>query len=70
MKLVVACIEPGVIERLREELLAVGVRAFSTWDATGAAPVATVTGHYRGAEIASHSRPKTRFECVPWSATR
>ena len=64
MKLVVAYIEPGGIESLRKELLALGFRAFSTWDATGAVPEPTVVGQYRGVEIESHSRPKTRFECV------
>jgi len=64
MKLVVAYIEPGVTERLREELLALGFRAFSSWEATGAVPDATVTGQYRGVEIETHSRPKTRIECV------
>jgi nitrogen regulatory protein PII len=64
MKLVVAYIEPGITERLREELLTLGVSAFSTWDATGAVPEATVTGQYRGVAIESHSRPKTRIECV------
>lgn len=64
MKLVVAYIEPGVTERLREELLALGFRAFSSWDATGAVPDGTVTGQYRGTAIETHSRPKTRIECV------
>jgi len=64
MKLVVAYIEPGSIERLREELLTLGISAFSTWDATGAVPESTVTGQYRGVQIESHSRPKTRVECV------
>lgn len=64
MKLVVAYIEPGIIEPLREALLELGVGAFSTWDATGAVPDSTVTGQYRGVEISSHSRPKTRVECV------
>lgn len=64
MKLVVAYIEPGVTERLREELLGLGFRAFSSWEATGAVPDGTVTGQYRGVEIETHSRPKTRIECV------
>ncbi len=64
MKLVVAYIEPGIIERLREELLALGFSAFSAWEASGAVPEATVTGQYRGVEMESHLRAKTRFECV------
>jgi|SRR5688572_11673 nitrogen regulatory protein PII len=64
MKLVVAYIEPGIVEHLREELLSLGISAFSTWDAIGAVPESTVTGQYRGVQIESHSRPKTRVECV------
>ena len=64
MKMVVAYIERASFEPIREELLAQGFLSISAWEASGSVPEPTVTGHYRGAAIENHLRPKTRLECV------
>jgi nitrogen regulatory protein P-II 1 len=64
MKMVIAYVERAGFEAIREELLGLGFLSISAWDASGAVPEGTVTGHYRGAAIENHLRPKTRLECV------
>jgi nitrogen regulatory protein PII len=64
MKLVVAYIDAGEYEALREELLALGVPTLSVTDATASLPESTVSASYRGTAIESHTRPKVRADCV------
>ena len=64
MKMVIGYIERASFEPIREELLAQGFRSISAWEASGSVPEPAVTGHYRGAKIENHVRPKTRMECV------
>ena len=64
MKVVTAYVERDSFDPIREELLGLGFRSLSAWEASGAIPEATVTGTYRGAAVETHLRPKTRLECV------
>ena len=64
MKMVVAYIEPGSFEPIREELLGLGFLSLSAWEASGSVPEPTSSGSYRGVAVENHLRPKTRFECV------
>lgn len=64
MKMVVAYIDAGSFEPIREELLGLGFRSLSVSDASGSVPEPTTTGSYRGVAIENHMRPKTRLECV------
>lgn len=64
MKMVVAYIESGSFEPIREELLGLGFLSLSAWEASGSVPEPTTSGSYRGVAIENHLRPKTRFECV------
>jgi nitrogen regulatory protein PII len=64
MKMVVAYVDRDRFEPIREELLELGFLSLSVLDARGSFPEATVTGHYRGAALEEHTRPKSRLECV------
>ena len=64
MKMVVAYIPRESFEPIREELLGLGFRSISAWEASGSMPEPTVTGSYRGAAVETHLRPKVRLECV------
>jgi nitrogen regulatory protein P-II 1 len=64
MKMVVAYIEREAFEPIREELLGLGFLSISAWEASGSTPEPTVTASYRGTDITTHLRPKTRMECV------
>jgi nitrogen regulatory protein PII len=63
MKLVTAYVERERFDPIREELLDLGFRSISAWDATGSIPEPTLAS-YRGAVVETHTRPKTRMECV------
>ena len=64
MKMVVAYVEPGRFEPIREELLELGFGSLSVLNANGSVPETTMSGSYRGATMERHLRPKTRIECV------
>ena len=64
MKMVVAYVERGVVEPIREELLALGFLSISIVAANGSVPEPTVTGSYRGVAVEEHLRPKSRLECI------
>lgn len=64
MKMVVAYVEPGRYEQIREDLLGLGFPSLSVVSASGSLPEATVSATYRGTAIEGHSRPKARLECV------
>lgn len=64
MKVVTAYVERDSFEPIREELLGLGFRSLSAWEASGVIPDATVTGSYRGTAVETHLRPKARLECV------
>lgn len=64
MKMVVAYIDPGSFEPIREELLGLGFRSLSISEASGSVPEPTATVSYRGTTMENHLRPKTRLECV------
>jgi nitrogen regulatory protein PII len=64
MKLVVAYVDAGEYEGLREELLTLGIPTLSVSDSTASLPESTVSASYRGTAIESHTRPKVRAECV------
>ena len=64
MKMVVAYVEPGRYEEIREKLLGLGFPSLSVVSASGSVPEATLSATYRGTAIEGHSRPKARLECV------
>jgi len=64
MKVVTAYIERERFDAIREQLLSLGFRSISAWEASGSIPEPEVTGSYRGAVVETHLRPKVRLECV------
>jgi nitrogen regulatory protein PII len=64
MKVVIAYVETGVFDALRGELLRLGFRAFSAWEASGSVPDAGPAAQYRGVEMERRLRSKMRLECV------
>lgn len=64
MKMVVAYVDPGAFDPIREELLERGFLSLSLLQASGSVPTAIVTGGYRGVAVEQHLRPKARIECV------
>jgi nitrogen regulatory protein P-II 2 len=64
MKMVVAYVAPDRFEEIRKSLLDLGFPSLSALSAAGTTPEATVTTTYRGTQTESHSRAKSRLECV------
>ena len=64
MKLVVAYVAPDRFEEIRKALLDLGFPSLSALSADGTTPDATVTTTYRGVNMESHARAKSRLECV------
>jgi nitrogen regulatory protein PII len=64
MKIVVAYVDPERFEQIRIDLLELGYPSLSVISADGSIPEATLSGHYRGADLMQHTRRKARLECV------